>query len=95
MDEKDAYRQKAEARLDQWRAEIDKLQARAAEASADTRIEYEKRLKTLREKQQEMRRQLDELSAAGSDAWQDVKSGLDSAWDDLQASIRNARERFG
>ena len=35
MDEKSAYRQKLEARLDQWRAEIDKLQAKAAEASAD------------------------------------------------------------
>lgn len=95
MDERDAYRQKAEAKLDQWRAEIDKLQARAAEASADTRIEYEKQLKTLREKQQDMRRQLDELGSAGSDAWKDIKSGLDSAWDDLQASMKNARERFG
>lgn len=95
MDDKDAYREKAKARLDQWRAEIDKLQAKAAEASADTKIEYEKQLQALRDKQQEMRQQLDELGSASGDAWKDIKAGLDAAWDDLESSVKNARERFG
>lgn len=43
MDEKSAYRQKLEARLDKWRAEIDELQAKASEASEDARLEYEKK----------------------------------------------------
>lgn len=91
MDDKTAYRQKIEARLEQWNAEINKLQAKALEASADARIEYE----NLREKQNEARRTLRELDDVGGDALEDVKSGVEKAWSDLEAAMKRARERFG
>ena len=77
MDEKSAYRQKLEARLDQWRAEIDKLQAKAAEASADARIEYDKQIDELQEKQQDAQAKLEELNDASGDAWKDFKAGVE------------------
>lgn len=95
MDEKSAYRQKLEARLDQWRAEIDKLQAKAVEASADARLEYDKQIKALRNQQEEARQKLNELDDASSEAWKDLKSGLQKAWDDLGTAVRKATERFG
>src|SRR6056297_2046857 len=94
-DEKDAYRQKLEARLDQWRAEIDKLQAKAAEAGADARVEYEKQVDELREKQDEAREKLKELDNASDDAWQDIKEGVEKAWESLGDAVKSARERFG
>ena len=60
MDEKNVYRKKLEARLDQWRAEIDKLQSKAVEASADARLEYDKQIKELRSQQDEARQKLNE-----------------------------------
>lgn len=95
MDEKNAYRQKLEARLDQWRADIDKLQAKAAEASADTRLEYDEQIKKLRQQQDDARQKLKELDDASGDAWKDLKSGVEKAWDDLGQAVKNATERFG
>ena len=95
MSEKSAYRQKLEARLDQWRAEIDKLEAKAVEAGADARIEYRDQLETLRGKQAEARRKLSELDDATSDAWQDLKGGIERAWTDLGDAVKKATQRFG
>ena len=94
MDDKSAYRQKLEARLDQWRADIDKLEAKAAEAQADARIEYKKQIEALRGKQKEARAKLDELDKASGEAWKDLKSGLETAWDDLGRAVKSAVDRF-
>jgi DNA repair exonuclease SbcCD ATPase subunit len=95
MDDKTAYRQKLEARLDQWRAEIDKLQAKAEEAGADARIEYEKQVKDLRRKQEEAREMLGELDEAGEQAWKDLRSAIDKIWNDLGGAVNKAAERWG
>ncbi|MBJ3762531.1 coiled coil domain-containing protein [Maribius pontilimi] len=95
MDEKNAYRRKLEARLDQWRAEIDKLQNKAAEASADARQEYDEQVRNLREQQQDARAKLMELDDASGEAWKDLKKGVERAWDDLGAAVKKARKRFG
>jgi ElaB/YqjD/DUF883 family membrane-anchored ribosome-binding protein len=94
MDEKSAYRQKVEARLDQWRADIDKLQAKAVEASADARLEYHKQIDELREKQHKAQAKLKELNEASGDAWKDFKAGVEKAWDDLGDAVKKATERF-
>lgn len=95
MDEKSAYRQKLEARLDQWSTEIDKLQAKAVEASADARLKYEDQVKALRKQQDEAREKLSELDDASGEAWKDFRSGVEKAWDDLGDAVKKATERFG
>ncbi len=95
MDEKDAYRQKLQARLGQWRAEIDKLQAKAVEASADARLEYDKQLKELHRQQEKAREKLRELDEASGQAWKELRSGMEKAWDELGAAVQKATERFG
>lgn len=95
MNEKSSYRQKLEARLDQWGAEIDKLQAKASEATADARIEYDKQIENLREQQRAAREKLGELEEASGEAWKDLRSGFEKAWDDLGAAVKNASERMG
>lgn len=94
MEDKSAYRQKLEAKLDQWAAEIDKLQAKAAEAGADARVEYQRQVDELRDKQKDARAKLDELDDAGGDAWEDLKGGIEKAWEDLGSAVSAARERF-
>lgn len=95
MDDKSAYAEKLEARLDQWRAEIDKLQAKAKEASADTKLKYQKEVDTLRAKQKDAEKKLEQLGEAQGKAWKDIKSGVEAAWDDLGKAIRSAADRFG
>jgi chromosome segregation ATPase len=94
MSEKSAYREKLEARLDQWQAEIDKLQAKAAEAGADVRSEYEEQVETLREQQDAAREKLKEFDEASGEAWKDLRQGIEKAWDNLSSSVKKATEKF-
>lgn len=94
MSEKDAYVQKLHVKIDEWNAEIDKLKARADEAEAESRIEYQKQLENLQEKRRAAEKKLAEVRQAGEDAWQDLKSGVQGALDSMEEAIKSARTRF-
>ncbi|TMM54202.1 hypothetical protein [Sulfitobacter sabulilitoris] len=95
MDDKDAYRQKLQTRLETLRAEIDKLEAKAEHVGAEAREALRTEAKELRAKQDEARKKLEAFRKAQGDAWKDLKSGLDAAWDDLSRAVRRAADRFG
>ncbi len=95
MSEKDSYRQKIRARLDEWNAEIDKFEAKADQARADARLEYYEQLKKLRALQEEAGGKLDELEDAGEDAWENLQDKVDIAAAALDHALETARSRFG
>ncbi|MCF8051699.1 MAG: coiled coil domain-containing protein [Desulfobacterales bacterium] len=94
MNEKEAYRQKIEAQIDEWKAEMDKLNARAKKLDAEGRIEAESRIQDLKARQEAARAKLDELRRAGDAAWKDVKEGLDRAVSELGDAVRDAASKF-
>ena len=65
MIDRDAYVEKVKANIDQWNAEIDKLQANAREAQADAKIQYEKQLADMRKQRDEALEKMKEVP--GSD----------------------------
>ncbi|SHK14625.1 hypothetical protein SAMN05216369_0666 [Marinobacter antarcticus] len=94
MSDKELYRQKRQAQLDEWRAEVDKLKARASGASANTQLEMNKKIKSLESKIEEGKAKLSELSDASDDAWESLKDGVESAWDTLKSSVGDAAAKF-
>jgi len=94
MSAKQAYEKKLEARLDEWKAEIEKLKAKAAGAEADAQLQYEKEIDNLQKRQAEARQKLEELRKAGDDAWEDMKAGIENAWSELQDAMGKATARF-
>lgn len=94
MEQKDAYVQKQEARLNEWSAEIDKLKAKAQGASADAKIEYEKQLDRLRTQRQTLQERLQDIRKAGKDAWSDLKAGAESAANEMKTALDSARQKF-
>ena len=90
MSEKTAYRQKVEARLKEWNAEIDKLEARADRAAADMQLHYYEDLKKLRALQEESRNKLKELEEAGDDSWESLKTDVDNAINAIERAVRTA-----
>ncbi|WP_181452252.1 hypothetical protein [Aliidiomarina maris] len=50
MSESSAQKRKAEAKVEQWEAELKKLKAQAKESSADAQISIEKKMDELRGK---------------------------------------------
>jgi uncharacterized coiled-coil DUF342 family protein len=94
MPDKDAYVQKLHAKLDGWNAEIDKLKAKADKAEAESRLEYQKEIENLQERRREAEEKLTELGQAGDGVWEDLKSGVQSAWDSMEEAVKSARTRF-
>ncbi|MDA3869751.1 MAG: hypothetical protein PF589_07380 [Gammaproteobacteria bacterium] len=94
MSDTKAYEEKQRAKLAEWRAEIDKLKAKANQASAAMKIEYERRIVDLQEKVVTAEAKLDVLRTASEDAWDDIKQGLESAIHDVGEGFKAAASKF-
>ncbi|MDK3018450.1 sll1863 family stress response protein [Pseudodonghicola flavimaris] len=94
MTDRTAYIDKAQARLKQIDAEIARLGARVEEAEADARIEAQQALDEARSKRREIDQQIARLRDSSGAAWEDIRDGLDSAWDQMSGALRQAADRF-
>ncbi|MEX2353647.1 MAG: coiled coil domain-containing protein, partial [Gammaproteobacteria bacterium] len=79
---------------DEWKAEMDKLKAQADKAEAEARLEYYKQIDELQNMQNEAYRKLVELRKASDDAWDDLRAGVEVAWDSLSDAMKAAASRF-
>jgi hypothetical protein len=89
-----AYLDKYRARLEQWEAEIKKRKAKAAEMSADLRIEYAKQTEDLEQKIAKVRAHMNKLQQATEGVWEAVKEGFETAWADLHSAWEKAKVRL-
>ncbi|SEO67802.1 hypothetical protein [Aquisalimonas asiatica] len=94
MARRDEYVEKFKAQLDQWNAELAKLEAKANEAQADARLRYESEIEELRQRREEARERMKELEQAGEEAWDDFRKNAEKAWKDLDEGFRKAWSHF-
>ncbi len=94
MSAKDEFVRKMHAQLDRWNAEIDVLAAKARVAEAEARADFEEQLEDLRRERDKARQKLEALDAASEGAWQDLKNGVEQAWDSVTQAVRSATSRF-
>lgn len=94
MTSKDAYLKKAHAKLDEWNADLEKMKAKLSAADADARIKLNESVEELEAQRDEMKKKLVELERASEEAWEDIRDGMESAWNRVAASIKDATDRF-
>lgn len=94
MTNKEAYVQKAQAKLDEWDAQLSKLRAQLSGASADVKIKLNNEIESLESKRSDMKDKLNKLRNASEDAWEDMKEGFESAWESVSTSFKDAVNRF-
>ena len=94
MNDKELHRQKYQAQLDEWKADVAKLKARAAGAKADAQIELNKHLKELDRRMHEAGLKLSELAAASEEGWSSVKKNVETTWAALKAGVNAAQTKF-
>lgn len=94
METKDAYKQKLDAQLKEWNAQINLLAAKVENSGADVKLKYAQDLDGIRAKQREAAIKIKELENASGDAWQNVKVTADKVWDDLKTGIVQAMSNF-
>ncbi len=94
MNDRDIYVEKMKAKIDEWNAELAKLEARSREAEADMRLRYDAQIQVMREQRKKAEERLKELQRASEESWKRMRDGMESAWDEMTRAFREAAERF-
>ena len=94
MSKRDEYVDKLKAQLDQWNTEVAKWEAKAQQAQAGARVEYEKQLKELRRQRDQALEQMKRVQAASGETWVDLVRGADEAWAKMREALDKARSHF-
>ena len=94
MTDRDEYVAKLKAQIDEWNAGIAKWEAKASEAQAGARAEYEKQLQSLRQHRDQVTYQAKLMQNAANDAWTDVMRGADEAWTRMREAFEKAGTHF-
>ncbi|MCP5269523.1 MAG: hypothetical protein H6943_10895 [Zoogloeaceae bacterium] len=94
MSGKDEYVRKMHSKLDQWNHEIEGLVARKDAMAESARAEVSRHLDELRQKRDEAQAHLKTLQESSGSAWEDMKAGLDLAWESIAQAVESARSRF-
>jgi ABC-type phosphate transport system auxiliary subunit len=89
MDHMKAHVGKMEAQLRRWGLKLDKLQDKSKEVGTAAKADYLRSLDELIRKHRTVRTRLDELKAAGLAQWKSLRGGVDSAWQDLDRTLKN------
>ena len=94
MNNKEAYIKKFEAQLDEWKADITKLRAKADKADAEMQIKYNEQIDQIHEKEKQAQAQLASMKKAGEDSWEDLKAGLEQAGNSLKEAFSSIKSNF-
>jgi SMC interacting uncharacterized protein involved in chromosome segregation len=89
--EREEFKEKTKQGIDELFAQIDKLEGKMKQASADAKVKYKDEIDELRQKKAEMQNVLDKLENAVEDKWEEVKA----AFNESAPSFREGFARLG
>jgi hypothetical protein len=92
--DKTLYQQKKQAQIDEWKAEVQKLKAKASGASADAQIALHKQVETLESTLQDAKAKLAVIGDASTEKWESIKAETESSWDGMKSSFREAADKL-
>jgi len=87
MATRDEYVKKMKAQLDGWNDEIDKLEAKLAEASVETRKRLEPLMSKARESRDQVVAKLAELKQAGEASFESSRDDVEHVWKTFKQSV--------
>lgn len=86
--------EKLKAKLDQWNAELDKLEARTRESRAEVKAHHEENMQELKRLRDNAKEKLKALQEESGGAWDELKKGAEDAWDRFSEAVDKARKEF-
>jgi len=89
-----AFGKQIETKLNEYGEKIDQLQAKAEKLGGDAKTKAEQQLTALRQKRDEASEKLKRLGSSSGDAWEQLKSGIDAAMEDLGNAYKKAVAEF-
>jgi len=89
---KEDYIKKMKSKLEEWDNEMRKLADR--DIKLDMKKEYQEQVEALKPKMAAARKKMDDLEKASENAWEDLKAGMDMAWNAIAETIQAIKSRF-
>lgn len=93
-DKREAYVNKLKAQIDEWDAEVAKLEAQAKKAQADVQARYMEEVDKLNKRLAEGREMMKQIQNANEAALKDLMDGSERMWDSFEEAFRKARSRY-
>lgn len=88
MRKKEAYIEKAQAKINEQIAKLDQLKAKAQGEIADQKLKSQEKIEELEAKIKEAKAHLSEIADAAEDAWENIKNKFDHLSDDIGSSFK-------
>jgi DNA repair ATPase RecN len=94
MSKRDEYVEKFKVKLDEWNADLNKLEAKTEHAKENLKETYHEEIDAVRQQRDNIKDRLKELAGSSESAWEELKVGADEAWKKLSEAIDRARSKF-
>ena len=94
MEEKSEFKEKLDSQLNDLETQVEKLKLKAKEATEEAKVKYNELIDELEPKIAEGKAKLKELADTADDAWDDVKEGAASIWDQMKVTFNKVADKF-
>ena len=87
MANREEYVTKMKAQLDEWNADLSKLEAKFADASDATKERLEPYLENVRDAREAAAKKLGELKNSGEASWESLQDDVEHVWKTFKQSV--------
>ncbi len=87
MTTRDEAVRKMKAKLDEWNAQMDKLENEGKAVSSDVKAKFEAQLKEVRKHSDAVKAKIEALKASGDETWEKARGEAEHAWDAFVHSV--------
>lgn len=87
MSKRDEYVETMKRQLDEWNADLDKLETRLSGAAEPLRSRLQPQLSKARDSYATARQKLSEIRSAGEESWEGLTDDAEHLWKALRQSI--------
>ncbi len=94
MSKRDEYVEKMKQQLDEWNADLARLETKLSEVSEPVKSKLEPQLSKLRDGYDGARQKLREVRAASEESWEDLTKDVEHVWKTLKQSINYFRSQL-
>ena len=94
MEDREAYKEKMAAQLEEWNDQIDALETRVKKANAEVRLRRAEEMHELRLSRNHASEKMKELDEASAEAWGHVSKRTAKAFENLKAGVSVAHSRL-
>ena len=89
MSLRDIYEKNMQARLDEWKARLEVFKEKADQEETNLQLEYYTLLDEIKLEMETAHNQLEQLTQAGDETWEELKDEVETTWGMLDELIRS------